>query len=95
MKSATVLCSVLAGLPALAVHAQDHSRHPVPVPPGREPARAAAVPTESERRHVPPDPPQHAMADMSNEQMLELMAMDDNASFGIGGCGPHRIALLH
>lgn len=40
-------------------------------------------PTESERKHVPPDPPSHAMHDMSNEQMIELMGMDDTAAFGM------------
>ena len=40
-------------------------------------------PTESERRHVPPIPPQHPMPDMSNERMIELMEMDDTAAFGM------------
>jgi copper resistance protein B len=39
--------------------------------------------TESERRHVPPDPPAHTMQDMSNERMNELMQMDDAANFGM------------
>lgn len=39
--------------------------------------------TESERRHIPPDPPQHAMHDMSNKEMTELMAMDDAAPVGM------------
>lgn len=33
--------------------------------------------------HVPPDPPQHAMPEMSNEQMIELMQMEDDASFAM------------
>ena len=33
--------------------------------------------------HVPPDPPQHAMPAMSNEQMIELMQMEDDATFGL------------
>lgn len=39
--------------------------------------------TESERAHVPPDPPQHQMGDMSEEEMAEMMAMDDTAPFGM------------
>lgn len=38
--------------------------------------------TESERAHVPPDPPQHFMGDMSKERMIELMQMEDDAPFG-------------
>lgn len=33
--------------------------------------------------HVPPDPPQHAMPEMSNEQMTELMQMEDDAPFSL------------
>lgn len=40
-------------------------------------------PTESERAHIPPDPPQHVMGEMSNERMIELMQMEDDASFGM------------
>jgi copper resistance protein B len=40
-------------------------------------------PTESERNHVPPPPPEHPMHDMSNEEMIELMQMDDTAAFGM------------
>jgi copper resistance protein B len=61
-------------------HPEDHPQHPNPVaqvPAGKQ------EPTESERRHVPPDPPQHEMGDMSNEEMIELMAMDDNGTFGM------------
>jgi copper resistance protein B len=43
---------------------------------------AADEPTESERAHVPPPPPQHFMGDMSKERMIELMQMDDEARFG-------------
>ena len=34
----------------------------------------------SEREHIPPDPPQHEPADMSTEEMSELMRMDDNGA---------------
>jgi copper resistance protein B len=36
----------------------------------------------SENAHVPPDPPQHFMGDMSKERMIELMQMDDDAPYG-------------
>ncbi|MFC4307711.1 copper resistance protein B [Steroidobacter flavus] len=39
--------------------------------------------TESERAHIPPDPPQHEMGDMSDKEMAELMNMDDSASFSM------------
>lgn len=39
--------------------------------------------TDSERAHVPPDPPQHEMGDMSAKDMIEMMAMDDNVPFGM------------
>lgn len=61
---------ILALHSAGEIHAQS-----VPVP--------ADERTESERRHVPPDPPQNVMHDMSNEQMIELMQMDDAARFGM------------
>lgn len=40
-------------------------------------------PTESELRHVPPAPPQQPMHEMSNEEMIELMEMNDAAAFGM------------
>jgi copper resistance protein B len=42
----------------------------------------ADQPTQSEARHVPPDPPQHAMHVMSEEEMTELMGMDDTSAVG-------------
>jgi copper resistance protein B len=88
------LALLLAGLfcSAQFAVAQDHSQHqqrsaepvpmhaPDPQPSAREPT---PTPTQSELRHVPPDPPQHAMDAMSNEQMIELMQMDDAASLGM------------
>lgn len=44
--------------------------------------RTSDGPTESERAHIPPDPPRHFMGDMSKEQMVELMQMEDDASVG-------------
>jgi copper resistance protein B len=46
-------------------------------------APASDEPTESERAHVPPDPPKHFMGDMSKERMVELMQMEDDAAFGM------------
>jgi copper resistance protein B len=88
MSRCTVLIvALLLGPTAPLAVAQDHSHHPASHPAeASTPARASrnlGEPTESERRHVPPDPPQHSMGDMSNEDMIELMAMDDNSSFGM------------
>lgn len=46
-------------------------------------SHAGAEHGESEARHVPPSPPQHPMHDMSNEQMIELMQMDDTSAVGM------------
>lgn len=54
------------------VHAEQ-ARHEQP---------ASDAPTESERRHVPPAPPERPMHDMTNRQMIELMQMDDAGTFG-------------
>jgi copper resistance protein B len=43
----------------------------------------ADSPGESERHHVPPDPPAHSMHDMSEREMVELMEMDDTAPVGL------------
>ena len=40
-------------------------------------------PTDSERAHVPPDPPRYVMGDMSEKEMAEMMDMDDTAGFGM------------
>lgn len=55
---------------------EDHSAH-------QQHAPDADQPTESEKAHVPPPPPQHAMGDMSEKEMAELMHMDDTAGFGM------------
>ena len=52
-----------------------------PVAAAEDPAHANSEPTQSERAHVAPDPPQHPMHEMSNERMIELMRMDDDAPF--------------
>ena len=57
------------------VEAQDHSSH---ADHGQH-----AQPTESERAHVPPDPPTHPMPDVSEQRMIELMQMEDNAPYGM------------
>lgn len=63
-------------------HPEGHSQHQAPASTAKAPA-PKDEPTESERRHVPPDPPQHEMGAMSNAEMIELMAMDDNGKFGM------------
>ena len=45
---------------------QDHEGHEHTQP------QASSEPTESERGHVAPDPPQHPMHEMSSERMIEL-----------------------
>jgi uncharacterized protein involved in copper resistance len=40
-------------------------------------------PSESEREHVPPGPPQRPMPALSKEEMIELMRMEDNAPLGM------------
>jgi len=70
---------------------QDHSSHQhdsehdtsAPDPHAGHMKPTEDEPTEGERRHVPPDPPQHPMHDMSNEQMIELMQMEDNAPYSM------------
>lgn len=72
----------LAGAVALLLAAtaagamEDHSAH-------RQPPADSDQPTESERAHVPPAPPQRVMGDMPEAEMAELMDMDDNAGFGM------------
>lgn len=39
-------------------------------------------PTQSEAHHVPPDPPQHPMRDMPEDEMIDLMGMDDTDALG-------------
>lgn len=86
----SMVVSVLAFAGArVALGAEDHSehQHPAAQPQVDEHAEHTSSqrdePTESELRHVPPPPPQHVMADMSNERMIELMDMDDAAPFGM------------
>lgn len=40
-------------------------------------------PTESERSHVPPEPPKNPLPNMSEERMIELMAMEDDAAYSM------------
>ena len=68
MKS-TDLIVVLVLMHSISSRAQDHSHHAHPSP---------SQSVENRSRHVPPDPPQHAMRDMSEEEMSELMDMDDS-----------------
>ena len=58
-----------------------HGQHPA-VPAALQSQLQDAGPAESERRHVPPEPPQLQVHDMSVREMIELMQMDDAAGFG-------------
>jgi copper resistance protein B len=96
MKAVMVTCCaltlLLAAASAAATEEPSHAAHgghqqPTPSEEHAEhqhtQAEASSQPTESERAHVPPDPPQHPMHEMSNEQMIELMQMEDNAPFSM------------
>lgn len=50
---------------------------------GHDHHAAAGELTESEREHVPPDPPSHPLADMSDEHMIQLMQMEDDAPYSL------------
>ena len=84
--SRSILVVLVAAL-NLAQAAEDHSAHGA-APPAASDLHAGHAatnkdqPTESESRHVPPDPPQHAMHDMSEREMIELMGMDDTVAIG-------------
>lgn len=75
--SALARCALLAGVLVSNIssgqsphqHEDDAHAHPRP-------------PSDGERSpsgHVPPDPPQTMLGEMSNERMIELMGMDDRA----------------
>jgi len=94
MKSAAILLVAAAFTLSArgALGAEVHSAHQRPEPPAQTDEHAGHAmheqatsdqPTQSERNHIPPDPPQHPMPDMSNEEMIELMQMDDTASVGM------------
>lgn len=79
--STLIKCNVALVLLAAAGSAaaqQEHQHHE-----HAHHAASADQPTESERAHIPPDPPQHQMGDMSAKEMAEMMAMDDEAPFGM------------
>jgi copper resistance protein B len=64
----------------------EHADHQMQASPQNEHAhhpQANDEPTESERAHVPPPPPQNVMHDMSKEKMVELMQMEDTAPVGM------------
>ena len=81
--AALILCCLGASFPTVA--AEEHSHHQHEPTQDQHAGHAAAKsdePGESEREHVAPDPPRHFMDEMSNEQMIELMQMDDDARYG-------------
>ncbi|MBL8265695.1 copper resistance protein B [Steroidobacter sp.] len=65
----------------------EHAGHEMPASPENGHAHhdsgAKDAPTESERAHVPPLPPQTPMPDMSAERMIELMQMEDTAPYSM------------
>jgi copper resistance protein B len=66
---------------------QDHAGHDEHTGHAMEPRADQhaqhAGPTESERAHIPPEPPANPLPHMSEERMIELMQMEDNAAFGM------------
>jgi copper resistance protein B len=60
--------------------ANAHAHHAEPAAANHDHATHADEPTESERAHVPPDPPTFVLGAMSTQRMNELMQMDDAAS---------------
>jgi copper resistance protein B len=85
MNRALYLAALLSGLSAST---QGHSTLQEPATAAPQHAEQQTPPnqqasTESERRHVAPDPPKHVMGDMSARQMIELMDMNDAASYGM------------
>jgi copper resistance protein B len=72
MSRMTVALTVIASVLCLGdAVAQEHRHH-----------STDAQPAQSEREHVPPDPPTHEMHDMPYKAMVEMMGMDDTARFG-------------
>lgn len=73
-----VLTSLCIG--PIAIASEDHSNHSTQ-------AHGAQIVegerTESERSHVPPDPPTNPLPDVSRERMIELMQMSDQAAYSL------------
>jgi len=78
MAGSFALGDELQGSASRPSHSSTQSPEPqspaVPTPTDDETVSAAG--------HVPPDPPQHSMGDMSYQQMVALMQMDDTARTG-------------
>ena len=66
----TSICAAFLFM-AGATHAQEAEHHEM-----------APESTQSEREHVPPDPPTQEVRDMPYKPMAKMMAMDDTASVG-------------
>ena len=63
--------------PSAQPSVEDHSQHG----PANEHAGHSDANNEPTAPHVPPDPPSHPMRDMSEEEMIELMEMNDNETY--------------
>ena len=75
--SAASLCAALLVLSK--VHAQ---AYPTPPSPGAAPSPTPTSPPTTAPDHVPPDPPQQIMGDMTYKEMVSMMQMDDTHRFG-------------
>jgi len=79
MRMYLLVAALVMSMTVAPVLAQDHSQHSTS-PTTSEAAKDES--TQSELRHIPPDPPEHAMPDMSQERMIKLMEMDDTSKLG-------------
>jgi copper resistance protein B len=77
--SATSLCAALLVLSK--VHAQAYPTPPSPST-APSPTRTAPLTPITAPDHVPPDPPQQTMGDMTYKEMVSMMQMDDTHRFG-------------
>jgi copper resistance protein B len=85
MSRASTLIAVVTATVLFAneAQAQEHEHHHPPEHTAEAEAPAMpSAPGESEREHVPPDPPAHEVHDMPYKSMAEMMSMDDTARFG-------------
>lgn len=84
---ALALLTVASGVQAQEGHQHhEHGQHSAPATEHSEHASHGANDderTESEIAHIPPPPPQHAMGDMSEEEMAEMMGMDDTEPYSL------------
>lgn len=78
--------SSMPGMHGMGEHDMDSMPEMENMPGMREPKSTPEdeqASTQSEREHVPPDPPTHPLGDMSEKRMIDLMQMEDDAPFSL------------